>query len=136
MGRPEKDKPKLNPDLIKKIGLYLEAGNFAETAAAACGISRDSYYAWLRKGANETSGPHFDFNEAVTNSMARGEVRLLETVRNASHKEWQAAAWMLERRHPKKWGKKKQIELIADELKNAGVTIVMSAPPKAKKSKK
>ena len=70
---------------------------------------------WLRRGAREKSGLYHEFNEAVARAMATGETRALAIIRNAATEHWQAAAWMLERRHPKKWGRRQNIMMDAGE---------------------
>lgn len=124
--------PKLTRALIKEIAKYLEGGNFAETAAAAVGITRVTYYAWLRKGARAKSGLHYDFAQAVNLAMAKGEVGLIDTVKKAGKKDWKAAAWIAGRRHHKKWGKRKQIEITAGEGVNPINLIMPPMPGKAK----
>ena len=41
----------LTPALIKKIISFLRGGSYIETAAAACGISKETFYDWLKKAA-------------------------------------------------------------------------------------
>jgi len=43
-------KLKLTPELIEKLIPSIEAGNYIETVCQAHGISRNTYYLWLKKG--------------------------------------------------------------------------------------
>jgi len=50
--------------------------------------------------------PYLAFMEAVTLAVAESEVSALKTIKTASKDDWRAAAWMLERRTPTKWGRR------------------------------
>ena len=47
---------------------------------------------------------------------AEAEVRNVAIVQKAAEKQWQASAWMLERRHPGRWARndKQRIEMKAE----------------------
>jgi hypothetical protein len=117
-GRP----PKLNDALIERICLFLRAGSFIETATAASGISKTTFYDWLNAG-NECNaqivkadgGRHkftemqrlcMGFSDAVGRAMAEAEIADLMVIRRASLTDWRAAAWRLERMHPEQWGRR------------------------------
>jgi len=61
----------LTPELSDQLCELLEAGNYLETAAEACGISVKTVYQWLRKGA-EGVEPYAAFVDAVTRARAKG----------------------------------------------------------------
>jgi transposase len=104
-GRPTK----LTPELTAEIVRLLRLGNYVETAAQACGVSKDTLYLWLRKGARANSGPHKDFSDAVKDAMFKAEITLTGLIARAAQgtKEkpgaWQAAAWLLERTRPERY---------------------------------
>lgn len=102
MGRPSKITPELQAELIK----WLNAGNYIETAAHLAGVSKQTVYAWLKKGQKQSRGQFRDFLDAVKKAEAGAEARLLLLVEKAAAKNWQAAAWRLERKHPERWGRK------------------------------
>lgn len=100
VGRPSK----INERIVNEITTLIRAGNYVETAAAAVGISKNTLYLWLRKGAKSGPGTlERKFRDDVLVALATSEVLDLNTVREASKKEWQAAAWRLERRFPDRW---------------------------------
>lgn len=105
-GRPTK----FDAGRAKTILTYLRAGAYVETAAAAAGISKDTLYNWLRRGARVGEKPTREelalqqFSDAVKMAMAKAELDDLTTIRAASKKNWQAAAWRLERKYPDRWG--------------------------------
>lgn len=72
-----------------------------ELAAQYGGIGHDSIYRWL-KLAKEPNSPkcYTDFSEAIKAAEADNAARCLLAIDDAaSDGSWQAAAWMLERRH-------------------------------------
>lgn len=109
MGRPSK----LDKKVTDKIVSYLRAGSYIETAAAASGITKQTLHSWLRRGADGEE-PYAAFCEEVETAQAEGEVRCLALIASAAQKQWQAAAWLLERRYPEKYGRKDR----RDEEKN------------------
>jgi transposase len=48
---------------------------------------------------------YMDFADAVEKAVHESEVSDIATIKRASEKNWQAAAWRLERKFPKKWGR-------------------------------
>lgn len=108
---------KLTPELQKKIVTVIRLGHYIETAAAYAGISKQTIYNWMRKGAREESGIYRDFHDQVTMALAESEIRDLGYIEKAAKKgSWQAVAWKLSRRFPTRWGK----NTILDSLPEGG----------------
>jgi transposase len=107
--------------VAEKIIAYVEAGNYVLTAAAACGISRRSFYDWMKRGRAELDAleggaepePNeelfADFAARVEIATAAAEIAALKDVRSATER-WQAAMTYLERRFPDRWGRRQAIE--------------------------
>lgn len=93
---------KFSEEKARKVIQYLKTGCHVETAAAAVGVSRETLYYWMRRGA-EGREPYKDFSEAVDIAYARAEMGLLAIIDKAAVKNWTAAAWKLERRYPERW---------------------------------
>lgn len=113
----------LNPAVQKAIVRFIHAGSYVETACAAAGIHKDTFYTWLKRGAVEKKGIYKDFSDAVQKAMAMSEIADIATVGAASKTQWQAAAWRLERRFPSKWGRR---EHHVHGVKGAGSEVKMS----------
>lgn len=113
-GRPDK----LTPELAYEIVSYINAGNYPQIAAEACGVGKSTYYRWLEKGREEPNSKFGDFWEAVKKAKAQSEARNVMIIERAAEKTWQAAAWYLERTCPERWGLKRNIEVTdrADEV--------------------
>lgn len=114
-GRPEKVP---TPAIVDKICQYMAAANNFETAAAASGISRSTAFRWQARGREEiarlnrpgtrprsTEEKYVDFVEKTEQARATADAALVVIVRAAAPKTWQAAAWLLERRDPQRWGR-------------------------------
>jgi len=121
MGRPRE----LTPELQTTIEMMLKAGNYLETAADYSGCPMENIRRWMRRGAREhkrmirarLANPSRDeaifrnFWLALKKARATSEASDLEIIRRASAKNWCAAAWRLERKNPKKWGRKDRAEI-------------------------
>lgn len=96
-------KGKISPEKIELICGYLREGNYDIVASQAAGITRQTFYRWIRQGKEDKEGIYFDFYQAVEVAKAEGEVALLGVIKKASSRAWTAAAWMLERSRPQRW---------------------------------
>ena len=131
MGRP----PKLTLDVQQRIINAMRTGCYLETAAAHVNVSPQALREWLRRGADGKSKPHRDFLSAIEKVEADAELMDLktigefglgltvtivkrttkangdieETIETRPVREWTAAAWRLERRHPAKWGRRVEL---------------------------
>lgn len=120
IGRPTK----LTPELQERIVGAIRSGAYNETAAAFAGIAESTFYAWLANAqkdreTNPEQGTDFtEFQEAVEKAQAEAELDKLLIIGKAARGQptaegvpgtpgsWQAAAWMLERKHPDRYGRR------------------------------
>jgi transposase len=110
-GRPTK----LTPELFSAIVDAIRSGNYAQVAAATAGITEQTFYEWLRRGRDEPDGIYRRFADAVLAASGEAEQEKLERLRRealADDGDWKAAAWWLERRFPKRWGKQQRLEIV------------------------
>ena len=110
-GRPEK----INREIIEKIKNAIMAGAYIETAAAFAGISKDTFYQWLKKGAAANTGIYADFSDAIKKAAAEAELRDVMVINRAAANSWQAAAWKLERKYPSRRGVRARLDLAGDD---------------------
>src|SRR5438128_2338845 len=108
---------KLSEERQLRICEAIRAGIRPETAAVYCGISARSYYRWMAQGRAADADPVYAaFVEAVELALAEWEARDVLLVGEAAKNDWRAAAWRLERRLPKVYGKRERHEIAnADE---------------------
>jgi hypothetical protein len=108
----------LTPALVDQVTDRLRHGVSMEAAAALCGASKSSLFAWIRKGAAEWEAHDEDpdwqpstyaqLSMAVECALSDWEAELLKCIRHAADdpRQWVAAAWLLERRLPHIYGRR------------------------------
>ena len=127
MARPSK----LTDEVQKQIVKAIAAGAYGEVAAEAAGIGKTTFYRWLSEGKRRKRGRFQEFRDAIKKAQARGEHADLATIRKRaqggaiieertitrkdgttekiirrSRPEWTPIAWIMERRHAERWGRK------------------------------
>jgi transposase len=102
-GRPTK----LDEELTEQFVSMLRAGNYIGVAARAVGIGRRTFGDWMERGRSEreADAPYREFRMRVEQARAEGEVRNVVQIATAARENWQAAAWILERSYPERWGR-------------------------------
>ena len=109
-------KNKLNEDLISEASRLVKAGLHLSHVAQALGISRQTFYNWLRKGEETQKGLEYRFYEEITKAEAEAIARNVALIQKAAQEgNWQAAAWWLERKYPEEWGRKDRVNVDTDE---------------------
>ena len=98
-GRPTK----LTAAVQETIVSILTAGHTRTVAATAACISLDTLARWMQKGQAAQTGIYADFCGAIARAEAEAEMRMVTIVQTAGAKDWRAATWWLERRHPVDW---------------------------------
>jgi len=100
-----------DPSVKQLIIKLLSTGNFWHVAVAAAGLSRSTVYNWIRQGKrdirNGLDTPEAQFAQEVEEADALGQVYLVGQIVKASENSWQAASWLLERKYPNLWGRKR-----------------------------
>ena len=120
-GRPSKI---FDAEMIATLADLLRSGAMIDSACAAVGIHRDSFFEWMKRGRLEESGPYKDFSDTIKKALADAENSLVSGIRAAGSMQWQAMAWLLERRFRERWGK----DTSGEGMKSSG----NSTPPKVK----
>jgi len=115
MGRPTL----LDDTIAHRICAALAAGNTRSTAARAAGIGWSTLKTWLARGRHGEE-PFAAFLAQVKKAEADGEAELVATIRAGATRTWQCAAWLLERRFPRRWARRdlpepKSVEKLSDE---------------------
>lgn len=101
-GRPTK----LTPDLQKRLCEAIKLGMNRERAAWFVGIDRVTLQRWLKAAEGRQSGKYVDFCHSLKKAEAEAIAINLKHLHTAAQDgAWQAAAWQLERRYPKEYGR-------------------------------
>ena len=99
---------KLNAKRAHQICDYVAQGHTREVAAQACGIVSTTLYRWMKRGERQPDGPYGEFCRALKRADLEAELACLRQIQEAAQNgDWRAAAWMLERRYPEKWGRRR-----------------------------
>ncbi len=90
---------KKTPERMKRILQALELGATYQLAANAAGISATTLHRWMKEDE--------EFGDECRSSEGKAAVRWLAKIEQAaSAGDWHAAAWKLERRFPREYGKR------------------------------
>lgn len=109
---------KRTPENLQKIVQAIKLGATYELAAAYAGMHYDTFNEWRKDDP--------DFSEAIKQAEGQAAVLLLAKIEQAATDgNWQAAAWKLERRYPKMYGRTVQEQEHSGELK---VNVVYAKP--------
>lgn len=103
----------LTPEMQDRIVALVRSGNYIDTATRIAGISKETFYSWCRRG-HKGEQPFKNFLVAVERAAAESEAINVGLIERAATKQWQAAAWYLERRYPKKFGRSDKLALSND----------------------
>lgn len=107
LGAPVGRPAKLDDAVTVTMVEILRFGGYVETAAAAAGVARATFHAWIERGGAEGTkaedAPYREFRERIELARAEGEAHNVELIAKAATKDWKAAAWMLERQFPERW---------------------------------
>jgi len=108
---------KLTPGRQTGICDAIRSGVRPEVAAVCNGVGARTYYRWMQLGrAADADAVYAVFVAAVEVALAEWEARDVLLIGEAAQNDWRAAAWRLERRLPKVYGKRERHEIAnADE---------------------
>lgn len=118
----------LTPETVETITRYLKDGGYVDHACTAVGIGKSTYYSWLERGRkeadrraaglepDENETQYLEFMDTVEKAQAEAAVSLIGEIANhARNGTWQAAAWILERKFPRQWGRFDRAEVSGPE---------------------
>jgi hypothetical protein len=117
-------KLKLTREMIKIAYQYARVGCKDITIYQAMGISKDSYYDYLKLGQslenkkNLTANQKliFDFFDSIKKGRSERSIEALARIKKAgANGSWQADAWFLERSNPDDWGVKVANKISGDK---------------------
>lgn len=95
--------PKDAADIAEKMGDALSRGLTFEQACIYVSVSPIE----IRKYAES----HPDFFTLINESEMRFSMYLIDKIMRHAGENWKAAAWLLERKYPEKWGETKSVDV-------------------------
>ncbi len=91
---------KFNEETISRILEAIRLGSTYKLAAAGAGISERTFYGWMEEGRDGLCPDKTQFLQDIKEAEAISANEALESIRrSAMGGQWQAAAWILERRY-------------------------------------
>lgn len=107
MGRPTKLTDVTQARFLEALKLGLPY----ELCSDFAGIAPGTFYDWMNRGKAEPGSRFAEFSDAVKAAQGASAASAMARIREASENgQWQAAAWILERRFPQHFGRRQQIE--------------------------
>lgn len=110
MGRPTK----LDDLRAQAVINAVSEGLPRDTAARLARIAPSTLFDWLARGRDGESR-FAEFAERVKEAEAQAEQKLIAVIREAAPKQWQAAAWLLERRRPEAYAITNKREFVHED---------------------
>jgi len=113
----------LTVEIMREIEQILKEGNYQQTAYECVGISYEAYYNWIKRGkaAIEKAADGYkltsdeqllsEFYDTIKKAIAFGKRRNVGLIAQAAIKDWHAAAWMLERTDPERYGRRDKVNV-------------------------
>jgi hypothetical protein len=115
---------KLTPFVARRLIEAYRKGATITLAAKYAGITRQTLHTWLDDGRAQLEhlAEHTDGEDPTSFPLEAGlvllldaaqaefGVELLDTIKSASPREWQAAAWLLERVFPDEYAKRQRVD--------------------------
>ena len=122
-GHPNAPDPKLTPEVHQILVEAIAKGATRERAADLAGVGTRSVYRWLARGKKDTAGPYWQLWHDIKRARGRFVEYCLTAINEAAITHWQAAAWLLERRESRHYGRKvdvgERLEKVLAELEKA-----------------
>jgi len=113
----------LTPDVQGRICQGIRVGMTYAMAAQYGGVTYESFRIWCRRGEHGRA-PYAAFLASVKTAEAQAVAMWLSRVEEAAQNgEWQAAAWKLERRYPRDYGRRVEeitgrVEVVTDGVRD------------------
>jgi hypothetical protein len=105
------------PELHRKIVDSLERGAYQVHAANSAGVSISTLHRWVELGRSGVE-PYVAFAEDVDRARANDALRNQAVISAAAMRkvpgDWKAAAWNLERKFPKLYGRRAMMDNVDD----------------------
>lgn len=107
---------KLQPEVVASVLASLANGNYISTACAAAGITERTFRNWRDKAESDdpAAQPYREFLDLCNEARALGETENVATIKAAAATNWTAAAWLLERQYPERWGRRDAVHQTGD----------------------
>ena len=116
MARPTK----LTPEVEERLVHAISVGATYKDACACAGISYQTFLNWKKRAQRvmeqmeergtepeEITDQFVEFFDHIKKAQGEAAMGWLTTINKAARRDWKAAAWMLERRYPESYDRKR-----------------------------
>lgn len=111
---------KLTPEITEKIAQYVRNGNYLDTSAQACGVSKRTLFSWLKKAndeierlednpdapVDERKEIYIQFKQEIDQAQAEAEINDIEKLKKFEVDNPSTILFRLRCRYPNKWNEK------------------------------
>jgi len=125
------ENPFIGEQIVKDLLEAFGDGATIQTACGLAGITKEVYYNIQKQAAVDAEVGESVLTEIfkeIHKARARGKMTNLKTIKDAAPKQWQAAAWLLERCFPEEYGRQIREMKHSGEMRisEVNVTVVRS----------
>lgn len=115
-------KNKCTKEAIERAVSLKKGGANNRDIAAALGIHESTFYAWLNQPKSDKQR---EFSEGIKKAEADYKNALLRIIlRDASERDWHAAAWLLERKYPSEYARTDRVKAEVQQESTEKVEVV------------
>lgn len=94
----------------------LERGVPRSLACESSTLPSSRFYEWIKAGIDPDNEPYTSFRKRVMKAEADFRVSCIKEIKEADPKQWQARAWLLERREAENFSEKYRLKKYPDHL--------------------
>lgn len=94
---------RITNEMVDQVRELIMVGVPPLPAVMSLGATEDEFTAWMTTGATAKSGMAAKLYVAIKEAEARCEAVLVGKIRASATANWQAAAWLAERRFPARY---------------------------------
>lgn len=104
---------KLTPETCEAICTSIAKGNTIKYSVMKEGIHESTFYNWMKKGEESKTqrGIYYEFFESIKKAQEEGKNHLVRGIQEHGKKNWQAMAWLLERKYPHEFGRRENVKM-------------------------
>jgi hypothetical protein len=104
----------MTPKVVAAVLQSIANGNYIAQSCQAAGINPRTLRLWREKGEADPDSVYAEFSDLLEQARAFAETENVAVIKQAAEKEWTAAAWLLERQYPERWGRRDAVRNTVD----------------------
>lgn len=107
---------KLTPATVAAVLESISHGAPISVSCQAAGLASKTVFNWRRRAESDDpdAAPYREFVELLEQARAAAEADNVRVIKTAAKTNWTAAAWLLERAYPERWGRRDAVHTSGD----------------------